>query len=373
MAGKIVPVTERVARARSLLARRGLDAVLATAPASIRWLSGMSDLRWMLVTRNGAVAMPSGLAVQAARTALSGPVKVLRPGQGWGPLADEMERAGFHRMGFEDSTMSVEVHARLRQATGSAILPVPAGRFFEHLREQKAPDERKSIRRASEITAQVASWLPMLISPGMTEKELAARVDSLMRLSGADAPAFETIALSGARTSMPHGVPGKRKIMAGDLVLVDFGAKVDGYHSDCTRTFSAGLPDFRQKEAYRRVYRAYIAARNRVSPGIRGDVPWRAAHKSLGGWGKYFIHGLGHGVGLEIHEAPSMSKGSSDFIRAGQFVTVEPGIYIPGWGGIRLEDTVVVSSRGAIPVTGLLSAHLPVAGKTSVGGGGGGI
>ena len=298
-------------------------------------------------------------------------MKVLKPGPGWQPMLDAAAGLGIRRMGIEDQYMTVANHEGLKSAFSNVVLLVSSGRMFNCLRAAKYPDERKAILNACAITARVASWLPGLICPGMTEKELAARVDSLMRLSGADGPAFDTIALTGARTSMPHGVPGNKTIRRGDLVLVDFGAKVGGYHSDCTRTFSAGAPTTAQKVAYRAVYRAYMAARSRALPGVVAAAPWKAAMKSLGNRGRYFIHGLGHGVGLEIHEAPSLSEGSREILRPGQFVTVEPGIYIPGWGGIRLEDTVIITSQGPRSVTGTLSRSLPVAGvPVKIGGAG---
>lgn len=349
---------------RRLLPGAGLDGLLVTALPSLRWLSGLADLRWILVARRGSSAMPARLAVQAAREALAGSLRIIPPAPGWNPLREELRRTGCRRLGFEDLSMSVAAHSGLTRALSSDVLAVPAGGLVEGLRSVKSAGERNILLKACGITARVASWIPRIISPGMTERELSARVDSMLRLLGADAPAFDTIALAGGKTAMPHGVAGDRKIRKGDLVLVDFGARLGGYHADCTRTFSAGSPTKMQVESYRQVYRAYLAARNQVRPGVPAGRPWEAAMKALGRRGKYFIHGLGHGVGLEIHEAPSLSSGSRDILRKGQFVTVEPGIYIPGWGGIRLEDTVIIGSNGARPATGLLPRELPVAGMT---------
>ena len=364
------PWRVRVEAVQQALSKSPFDAVLTTTPSSLRWISGMTDLRWVLVTRKSALAMPSRLAVQAARSALSGAMQVCRPQPGWQIVLDEMKKRRYCRIGFEDNSMSVSMHAGINKVLSESVLSVPAGMFFEKLRDKKYPEECRAILKASEITAQVADWLPQIITIGMTEMQLAARVDSLLRLAGADSPAFDTIALSGEKTAMPHGVAGTRKIRKGDLVLVDFGAKVRGYHSDCTRTFSAGSPTNAQKQAYRLVYRAYLSARSNVKPGTLADVPWKAAQRALGWQAKYFIHGLGHGVGLEIHEMPSLSSGSRDILVVGQFVTVEPGIYIPGWGGIRLEDTVSITSKGACPVTGILSSELPVIGNPKISKGG---
>ena len=363
MAGKITEIRARIKAVQRAIRRAGVDGVLASSPASMFWLAGVSGTSWIIVSGRGAVVMPSRLSDQAVRSELGGGVKVLHPGRGWKSMLDAARRMGILRMGVEDQCMTVANHDALKSALSGDVLLVPAGGMFSGLRAEKWLEERKAILKACAITSKVASWLPALIGPGMSEKDLAARVDSIMRLSGADGPAFDTIALAGSRTAMPHGVPGERRIRKGDLVLVDFGAKVDNYHSDCTRTFSAGNPTAAQRRAYRLVYRAYASARARVRPGVAAEAPWKAANRALGKMSKYFVHGLGHGVGLEIHEAPSLSAGNREILRRGQFVTVEPGIYIPGWGGIRLEDTVMITSHGAKPVTGTLPRELPIVGE----------
>jgi Xaa-Pro aminopeptidase len=196
----------------------------------------------------------------------------------------------------------------------------------------------------------------------MTEAEGAAALDVRMRMLGAEGTAFETILLFGARSAFPHGVPGTRRLRRGDFVLVDFGARVDGYMSDVTRTWCWRQATARQRRVYRDVYRAYLAGRAAVRAGAPAVLPDAAARTSLGRLAMRFIHGLGHGVGLEIHEAPRLGRGERATLRAGMVVTVEPGVYLGGWGGIRLEDTVIVGRAGCESVTGAPAPDLPVIG-----------
>lgn len=345
-----------------MLRRGSVPTLLVTAPASLRYLAGVGDVRWLLLAPKEAAFMPARLSETAVRSALKGVARVLVPETGWGALVPLLKRAHAVRLGIEGEAMSAEEFARLKAAMGTVALVVPAGRPVERLRTVKTRRELGALRKAADITRQVDGWLPFIIVPGASERDTAARIDCTMRLAGADAPAFDTIVLAGPATAMPHGVPSGRRIRSGDLVLVDFGARVDGYHSDCTRTFACLKASERQRRAYGAVRRAYEAGRRAVRPGRPGGDPFRAACRALGRMDKRFIHGLGHGVGLEIHEAPNLVRDGRDMLAAGQVLTVEPGVYFPGWGGIRLEDTFLVTRRGAASLTGKPSQELPVIG-----------
>jgi Xaa-Pro aminopeptidase len=240
----------------------------------------------------------------------------------------------------------------LRRRLGTTALPVSTTGLVEGVRETKTAGELAVMERAAAITGEMAVRLPRMLRPGMTEREAAVMLDCAMRRMGADGPGFETIMLFGPKTALPHGRPGDVRLNPGSLVLADFGAKVDGYQSDCTRVFVCGRPTARQSATYLRVLKAYRRGRRMVRPGVAAGTVDRAARAALGGMARRFIHGLGHGVGLEIHEGPGLFRGGKARLCRGQVVTVEPGVYWPGWGGFRIEDTVLVTASGHRSLTG---------------------
>jgi Xaa-Pro aminopeptidase len=212
------------------------------------------------------------------------------------------------------------------------------------------------IAAAAAIADQAFTVVPTLLEGGATEGEVAAALDAEMRRLGAGAPAFDTIVASGPNGAEPHHHPGGRRVVPGELVVVDFGARVDGYCSDMTRTVRAGAPEDVAEEL-RRVATVVLASQDAglsaVRDGAAGSEVDRACREVVEavGWGEYFVHGTGHGVGLDIHEAPSLAKSSADILSTGQVVTVEPGVYVPGLGGARTEDTVVVTDAGCEVLT----------------------
>jgi Xaa-Pro aminopeptidase len=276
-----------------------------------------------------------------------------------GPL---LRGLGIRRVGFEADFVTHSAALRLRQSLAEAAIPVPLTGILEEMRQVKDAGELDSIRRAGAIAAAAGAQCPWLLHEGITEAGAAAALDIRMRSLGADGPAFETIVLFGWRSALPHGVPGSRRLRRGDFILADFGARVDGYASDVTRTWCWRHATARQYRVYRAVARAYAAGRAAVRAGVAGGKPDAAARAALGGLARQFMHSLGHGVGLEIHEAPRLGKGEKAPLRRGMVVTVEPGVYFGRWGGVRLEDTVVVGNRGAESVTGRPASELPVVG-----------
>ena len=224
---------------------------------------------------------------------------------------------------------------------------------MEDLRIEKDETEVEALRRSSRVVDRVfEALLPGLIE-GVTEREILRRMMNLLWEHGARGPSFDPIVLFGARSSLPHGQPGETPLRDGDWALLDFGAVVEGYCSDCTRTFVFGQADELQKERHRLVADAHAAGIEAAQPGTPCKEVDQAARNVLknAGLEESFIHGLGHGVGLEIHEAPKLSATSEETLAEGMVVTIEPGIYLPGWGGIRIEDAVVVRSDGAEKLT----------------------
>lgn len=342
----------RVAAVLRTTREAGARALLVTDPLSVRYLAGVRDARWALVTSGPCLLMPYALSWSAMRAAAPRPWRVLSPSPGSAALRRALRAAGVTRLGFEADTLAWSAADRLRRDLADACITLPLEGVVAKARRVKDTDERELLAAAGRIAAEAGAALPWLLRPGISEREAAARLDQRMRALGADGPAFDTIMLFGSNSALPHGIPGDRRLKAGDVCLIDWGAVRDGYHSDMTRVFACGRPGPGQRQAYRAVVRAYAAGAGAVRAGAREDAPDLAARRALGARSATFMHSLGHGVGLAIHEEPRLARGSRGRLRAGEVVTVEPGIYVPGWGGIRIEDTFVVTRGAAVSLTG---------------------
>ena len=238
----------------------------------------------------------------------------------------------------------------IRAAGGNTIKTAELDRIIGRMRIIKTADEVDKMRQAQRITEEALSDTVKLIKEGVTEKELALELEFNMRKNGADGVAFDLIVLTGKNTSMPHGVPGYEKVKAGDFILFDIGATVDGYHSDMTRTYVLGRADKQQLRLYNTVLEAHMAALEAVRSGVTcGYIDDKArSYIDQAGFEGCFGHSTGHGVGLEIHEAPTVSPKNDFTLQNGMVITIEPGIYIPDKYGVRIEDMVVVSNSGCI-------------------------
>jgi Xaa-Pro aminopeptidase len=252
------------------------------------------------------------------------------------------------RLGFEDQHVSVRQHGRLRSVLPECIELVPAGELVEAERAVKEPGELDAIRAATALADQVYEWLAQQGLVGRTEREVALALEQEMRRLGAEGPSFDSIVASGEHGALPHAEPRDVAIAEGTLVTLDIGAVVDGYCSDGTRTWATGeLPDD-LAEIYELVRRAQQAALDEVAAGRTGRELDAVARDLIDseGHGEHFGHGLGHGVGMDVHESPRLARPSTDTLAAGNVVTVEPGVYLPGRGGVRIEDIVVVTADG---------------------------
>lgn len=250
-------------------------------------------------------------------------------------------------MGFESTHVTVDQHQRWTEAMEGLEL-VPTKGLVEELRTIKDEEELALIRRAVELGdaafAHIVEWL----RPDMTEKEIAWEIEIFMRTHGADDIAFDLIVGSGPNGAMAHAEPSDRQIREGEPIVLDLGARVDGYCSDLTRTICVGEPNQRFRHIHSIVLEAQEAAQHAMRTGLKGSTVDAIARDLIGsaGHGEHFGHSLGHGVGLAVHEGPRLAKTSEDVLQAGMVITVEPGIYIEGWGGVRIEDLVVVRERG---------------------------
>jgi Xaa-Pro dipeptidase len=249
--------------------------------------------------------------------------------------------------------ITIENWRVLAKAVDNENSLLPAGSIIKNLRAVKTPEEIEFIRKACQIADNGITTAYETIQPGVTEQEVAAEVEYTMRKAGSTGTAFDTIITSGANCAFPHGTCKSRIIENSDLVVVDLGATVDGYRSDITRTFTAGKVSSKQQEIYGTVKAAQDLAFKAVKAGVKASEVDATARGIIGraGFGDCFVHNLGHGVGLDIHEAPTLSPDSKDVLEAGNVVTDEPGVYIVGFGGIRIEDTVLVTEGGAEKLT----------------------
>ncbi len=268
-------------------------------------------------------------------------------------LADLVREDGISELRFEANVLSVEQFERMKSALGEEIAFVPLNRAPQKLREIKTPAEIVVMRKAADITTEAFSSILPKIREGMTEKELQIELDFTMLRLGADGNAFDTIIASGENGSLCHAVPGPRKLKRGDMITMDFGARVGGYCSDMTRTVALGRPSDEMRKIYDTVLRAQTLCEDALAPGkVCSEIDQLARdYIDARGYAGRFGHGLGHSVGIDIHEEPRLSRNCHDTLRAGVVITVEPGIYIPGLGGVRIENTCLVKENGSVPLT----------------------
>jgi len=334
----------RRGRAQQIIAEVGADAALITCGPNVRYLTGLaSSNAALLLPASGApvLATDSRYALKAERDCPDLELIVERFVEA--RLAAEMGTRGLRTVAFEAHEMTVERHAELA-AKAEGVTTIPFGRKIEELREVKDPAELELLATACRISGQALADVFGLIRPGLTERALAAALDRTMIALGADRPAFDTIVASGPNGAIPHHSPTDRPLRRGDLITMDFGARYGGYHADMTRTVALGEPSGWQREIYELVAAAQRAGIDAARPGTDvADVD--AAARDLirdAGHGEHFQHGLGHGVGLEVHEAPTIGYGRTGKLDNRVPVTVEPGVYLPGKGGVRIEDVLVV-------------------------------
>ena len=324
------------------------DAVLVTAAPNVRYLTGLASSNAALLLPadgEGLLATDSRYALAAQRDAPD--LELLTERSVEVRLAAEAARRGVRKLAFEAHEMTVERHAEAA-ARAEGVITVPFGRKIEELRTVKDQSELELLATACRITAQaLADALPQ-IRPGLSERSLGSLLDYRMTQLGADRPAFDTIVASGPNGAIPHHAPTDRPLRRGDLVTMDFGALYGGYHADMTRTVAVGKPAEWQRDIYDLVAEAQRAGIEALEVGAETGAVDAAARDVIeaAGHAGHFQHGLGHGVGLEIHEAPIMGYGRTGKLEDRVPVTVEPGVYLPGKGGVRIEDVLVVTAGG---------------------------
>ena len=351
----IVPAqaaTTRADRVAAELADRDLDALLVTELVNVRWLTGFTGSNALALV--GVPPESTRRFVTDFRYLTQSDEQV---GSAWTReiATDLLERIAGSlsaeralKLGFDDEHVPVKQYARLRQLVPDVVELLPGGGLIERLRLMKDADELDRIRAAARLADAALEEVLGRGLAGRTERDVALDIEMTMRRAGAEAASFPPIVAAGAHAALPHAEPGDVEIPTGVLVTIDWGAQLDGYASDCTRTYATGDIDERDREIYELVLRAQLAGLEAVRPGPTGrevDAVARAIIDAAG-HAEHFGHGLGHGVGLEVHEGPRLSRQGETPLAPGQVVTVEPGVYVPGSVGVRIEDLVVVTDGG---------------------------
>jgi Xaa-Pro aminopeptidase len=336
---------ERVARS---LAERTLDGLLVSFSANLRYLTGFTGSNGaLLILPDDAILFTDPRYQIQASQEVTCRVKIAK-----GPLvldiAAAIAKLGARRIGYEPPRMTCDWFESLRTRLPLKASLEPVAGWIEELRMIKSDSEKELIRRSVETNSQAFDETLRRVRGGMKEQDLAAELEYRMRRLGAEKPAFETIVAAGARSALPHAQPTDARLEPGSLVVVDMGALQNGYSSDMTRMLFVGSPGARVKRTYRAVLEAQLAAMDAVRAGASTVHVDRQARKVLkaSGLEHAFIHSTGHGLGLEIHEPPRIGKRDKSRLETGMAITIEPGVYLEGFGGIRIEDTVLVTPTG---------------------------
>lgn len=349
---------QRITQLQERLKRKKISALLVTHPGNRRYLSGYTAVDHSILESSGVLLVPSRgvpylltdsrFSLQAEEEAAGFIVQLYNKGLA-ACLKQLLAELNIRHLGFEGDYILYSTFNRLEKMTRKmGVRMVSLEGTVERARIVKTEEEIEKIRASVLLNEKVFRKIFARIRPGMTEREVALALEREMMMSGAESPSFETIVAYGENAAKPHAVPTERVLQPGDTVLIDMGLVLDGYCSDMTRTFVIGQPDKTFVDRLRVVRRAQQAAIRVIRAGVTCREVDTAARRVMrdAGYGSFFGHALGHGVGLDVHEEPRLSSRSRKKLRNGMIVTVEPGMYLPDWGGIRLEDMVVVRNDG---------------------------
>jgi len=354
--------TERLTRLRERLVQDGLDALAVSNPANVFYLSGFRGSSGALLISGGRTALLSDFRYRLQAREQAPDCEFIEIAKRLVyHLGHQAKTWGIRRLGYEAGHLTCE--ARDQLAEGARDVELVPSSPVESLRAVKSPAEVELIREAVRLADEAMTHMVGALRPGAAERDIALEGEFHMRRAGAEAASFNFIVASGPRSALPHAETTDRRLQAGDLVVIDIGARAHGYCSDVTRSFAIGSADERAREVYSTVYRAQRAGAAAVRAGavcMEVDAVARSIIADAG-YGDAFGHGLGHGVGIDVHEAPRLTRGEETRLSAGNVVTVEPGIYLEGFGGVRLEDMLRVGEDGAETLTGSPMANeLPV-------------
>ena len=345
---------ERVDALRSILSDKKLDAFLVSQPENRRYLSGFTGSAGFLFISHKKAILATDFRYTEQANRQSPDFQIIQitgAMNAW--LPEVLKDLNRKNIGFEAEDLTVSAHQRLletvRVVDNVDVDFVATQGFVEPLRRLKEGSEVNNLQAAIDASDAAMNAITAILKPGMTEKEVGWKLEQAMRDFGAEGPSFETIVASGPNAALPHHRPSDRELRIGEPIVIDMGALVNGYCSDLTRTVIVGEPDNKFTEIYDIVHTAQLAAINTVIEDMTGGEVDALSRNIIeeAGYGEQFGHALGHGVGLAVHEAPRVGKGVEDHIKNGMVFTIEPGIYISGWGGVRIEDIVILEQGKA--------------------------
>lgn len=341
----------RINRVLEIMAREQIDCVIIKDVTTIRYLTGFSgDSSLLYMDRQKGVLITDGRYTEQAKNEVKFFQVVEYTGSIWAAAAALAKNANV--IGFDGGCYTYSDYMELKELTGEAYMQSIDLSGIRMIKDKKELD---LLLNAARIADEAFIKLLDDIKPGRTERSLAGRLEYYMRALGSEKTSFDTIVASGARSALPHGMASDKAVEIGDFITFDFGAVYQGYHSDMTRTVVLGMATPWHKEIYTVVEEAQRKGVKAAITGMTGRELDTIVRDTIAerGYGDYFVHGLGHGVGLEIHEMPTINKRGSTKLETGMIFTIEPGIYIPGKGGVRIEDTVVLTDEGAQPLNGV--------------------
>jgi Xaa-Pro aminopeptidase len=342
------------AKARAILGEKDIEGILLFSPENIRYLTGFSGSEgYLLVGRDENLLLVDSRYITQAHEETRG-CRISLVDKGIKGVAEHIALLGLRRLGFEAQGISVAFFEQLQERLQEVAL-IPIKDELTRLRGLKTGEEITVMKRAVQVAEEAWKKVLEMVKPGAREDEVALELEYRMKKEGAEGVAFDCIVAAGPRTALPHAQPTQRALEKGDFVLFDFGSQYRGYCSDETCTVIVGRATEDQKRIYGIVKDAHDRAIERVRPGVRlAEIDAAArGHIDQAGHGEHFGHGTGHGVGLAVHEWPAVGKDSQDVAEEGMVFTIEPGIYIPDWGGVRIEDMVVVAADGCEVLTGI--------------------
>jgi Xaa-Pro aminopeptidase len=343
---------ERQHKVRQRLHQENLDALLVTSRPNIRYLTGFTgSSAQLLITESETLFITDSRYLAQAEQQITG--RVVKVEESYlKTVGETVQEARLKRVGFESAHVTHQQLNELFQQVDGTLMFMPASELVESLRVVKESEEVEAIRRAVRVTSDVFEGFIEEIKPGVRERDLASELEYRLRQRGAEKMSFDTIIASGERSALPHGVASDKRIDKG-FVVCDFGIVLDGYCSDMTRTVYVGNPDGQARDIYDTVLSAQLNCEQQMRSGMESRAIDALTRDVIiaRGYGQQYGHSTGHGVGLEVHEAPRLSKTANGVVPASAVVTVEPGVYLPGWGGVRIEDVVVVTETGCEVLT----------------------
>lgn len=346
-------ITNRLQKLRQKLAEKEIEALLVSQPENRYYLSGFAgSAGFLLITRDKAILATDFRYIEQAKIQATDYeiFQIANDIDTW--FSGLVSGLNLRKLGFEVGHVTVATHRQLKEIMDKTQPPtslVPLEGLVESLRVVKEPEEVAVITRASEMSDNAFQYIEEEIRTGMSEKEVAWEIEKFLRENGSQTVPFDIIVASGPNSALPHAKPSQRTIQVGEPVIIDIGARLDGYSSDLSRTICLGTPDDTFKKVYDVVLGAQLTATAIIKEGMTGEQADSFARTVVeeAGYGEAFGHALGHGVGLAPHESPRLGPGAKEVLTSGMVFTVEPGIYLPGWGGVRIEDLVVMEKDKA--------------------------